>query len=353
MLRRTFLQSVSAAAIAAGQAAGERARLGIDTYSIRSFRWKAMQLLDYSAKLGLNTIQISSIGEYESLEPAYLRKVRDHADRLGIAMDAGIGCICPTSASFNPKSGDPAQSILVGLRVAKTMGAAAMRCFLGSAGDRRGKLPIEAHMESTVKVLRSVRSEALDLGVKIALENHNGDLMASEVKTIIEEAGKDYAGCCYDSGNPLWLLEDPMYTLETLAPYVATSHFRDSVLYEHPRGAAFMWVAMGEGTVNTDAILRRFRQLCPTAPIQLEVITGRPPSVLPYLEPGFWQVFPKMSAASFARFVALARQGRPFAGSMMIAGPGKQPPEYEAAVREQQRIDLERSIEFAKKVLWS
>jgi sugar phosphate isomerase/epimerase len=353
MLRRTFLQSVSAAAVTAGQAAGERARLGIDTYSIRSFRWKAMQLLDYSAKLGLNTIQISSIGEYESLEPSYLQKVRDHADRLGIAMDAGIGCICPTSASFNPRSGDPVKSILVGLRVAKTMGAAAMRCFLGSAGDRRGKLPIEAHMESTVKVLRSVRSEALDLGVKIALENHNGDLMASEVKTIIEEAGKDYAGCCYDSGNPLWLLEDPMYTLETLAPYVATSHFRDSVLYEHPRGAAFMWVALGEGTVNTDAILRRFRQLCPQAPIQLEVITGRPPSVLPYLEPGFWTAFPKMSAASFARFVALARQGRPFAGSMMIAGPGKQPPEYEAAVREQQRVDLERSIEFAKKVLWT
>ena len=353
MLRRTFLQSVSAAALAASQAAGERARLGIDTYSIRSFRWKAMQLLDYSARLGLNTIQISSIGEYESLEPAYLQKVRNHADRLGIAMDAGIGCICPTSGSFNPRSGDPAKSILEGLRVAKIMGATAMRCFLGSAGDRRGKLPIEAHMESTIKVLRSVRSEALDLGVKLALENHNGDLMASEVVTIIEEAGKDYAGSCYDSGNPLSLLEDPMYTLETLAPYIATSHFRDSVLYEHPRGAAFMWVALGEGTVNIDAILRRFRQLCPTAPIQLEVITGRPPSVLPYLDPDFWKVFPKMSAASFARFVALVKRGQPFAGSMMIAGAGKQPPEYEAAVKEQQRVDLERSIAFAKKVLWA
>ncbi len=353
MLRRTFLQTVPAAAVAQSAPAGQRARLGIDTYSIRSFRWKALQLLDYSAKLGLTTIQISNLNEYESLEPEHLAKVKDHADRLGIAIDAGIGCICPTSASFNPKTDDPAKSILQGLRVAKTMGALAMRCFLGSGNDRHGKLPIEAHIESTIKVLRSVRSEAVDLGVKIALENHNGDLMATEVKALIEESGKEHVGSCYDSGNPLSLLEDPMYTLEVLAPYIATSHFRDSTLYEHPRGAASQWVALGEGTVDMEAVLRRFRQFCPKAPVQLEIITGRAPTVLPYFEPGFWKIFPKMSAASLARFVALAKKGQPFMGTMMVAGPGKQPPEYEAAIKQQQRVDLERSVEFAKKVLWT
>ncbi|MDP3001407.1 MAG: TIM barrel protein [Bryobacterales bacterium] len=350
MLRRTFLLSVSAAAVAAGQAAGERARLGIDTYSIRSFRWKAMQLLDYSAKLGLNTIQISSLGEYESLEPEYLKKVRDHADRLGIAMDAGIGCICPTSGSFNARSGDPAETLAQGLEVAKAVGARATRCFMGSAADRRGKLPMEAHMEATIKVFRSVRSRALDLGVQIALENH-GDLESVEMKTILDQSGKEFAGCCYDSGNPVLVLEDPMFTLEILAPYVASSHFRDTALFERPDGAVFQWVALGEGTTNIEAVLRRFRQLCPRAPVQLEIITGRRPAPLSYLEPGFWKAFPKMDAASFARFVALVKKGEPFAGSMMIAGAGKQPPEYEAAVKEQQRVDLERSIAFAKTVL--
>ena len=352
MLRRTFLQTVPAAAITAGQAAGDRARLGIDTYSIRSFRWKAMQHLDYSARLGLNTIQISSLGEYESLEPAYLQKVKDHADRLGIEIDSGIGCICPTTGSYNPKSGDPAKTIVQGLRVAKAMGAKAMRCFMGSPADRRGKLPMEAHMAATISVFRSVRSEALDLGVKLALENH-GDLESVEMRTIFEESGKEFAGCCYDSGNPVNVLEDPMFTLETLAPYVASSHFRDTALFERPDGAAFQWVALGEGSTNIEAVMRRFRQLCPEAPVQLEVITGRAPSPIPYLDPQFWKAFPKTNAASFARFVALVKKGSPFMGSMMIAGAGKQPPEYEAAVKEQQRIDLERSIEFAKKVLWS
>lgn len=351
MLRRTFLQTAPAAALPAALAAGGRARLGIDTYSIRSFRWKAMEHLDYSARLGLNTIQISSLSEYESLDPAYLGKVRDHASRLGIEIDSGIGCICPTTASYNPKSGEPAKLIAQGLRVAKAVGSRSLRCFMGSPADRRGKLPMQAHIEATIKVFRSVRSEALDSGVKLALENH-GDLEASEMKTILEESGREFAGCCYDSGNPMHVLEDPMYTLELLAPYVASSHFRDSALFELPDGAAFQWVALGEGSINIEAVMRRFVELCPAAPMQLEIITGRPPSPLPYLKPEFWSAFPRMSAASFARFVALVKRGRPFMGPMMIAGAGKQPPEYEAAIKQQQRVDLERSIAFAKKLLW-
>ena len=37
---------------------------------------------------------------------------------------------------------------------------------------------------------------------------------------------------------------------------------------------------------------------------------------------------------------------------MIIADvPGKQPPEYRAALKEQQHVDLERSVEYAKKTL--
>jgi sugar phosphate isomerase/epimerase len=351
MLRRTFLQAASAAG-AFGQTGAARARLGIDSYSIRAFRWKAIELLDYSGRIGLNTIQISSLSDYESLEPAYLQKVKDHAQRLGIEIDAGIGCICPTTTAYNPNSGDPAKTLAEGLRVAKAVGARALRCFMGSPADRRGKLPMEAHMEATVRVFRAVRSEAVDLGVKIALENH-GDLEAVELKTICEEAGKDCAGCCYDAGNTGHVLEDPMETLEILAPYAVTSHFRDMAVFERPDGAAFQWLALGDGCVGMEAVMRRFRQLCPTLPIQLEVITGRPPYALPYLTADFWKAFPKKSAASFARFVALAKKGQPFLGAMMIPPGGKQPPEYDAAVKAQQRFDLERSVLFAKKVLWS
>jgi sugar phosphate isomerase/epimerase len=352
MRRRTFLQAGPAAmAAAAAAGSGEGIRLGFDSYSIRSFHWKAMKLIEYAGSHKLDTLQISSLDDYESLEPAHLRKVKDSAARLGMTIDGGIGCICPTSASWKPKEGDAGQYVLKGLRVSKAVGATGMRCFLGSAPDRRGKLPIEAHMESVIKVLRGVRSEGLDTGVKVAIENHNGDLTAREVKVIIEEAGKDFVGSNLDTGNPMWLLEDPLLTLEILGPYVVTTHIRDSALYEHPRGAAFQWVALGDGSMDLARIASLFRQVCPQAAMQLEIITGRPPQLLPYLEPEFWKAFPKLPSSDFARFLALAKRGHPFMGEMMVAGTGKQPPSYEAALTEQQRVDLERSFEYAKKKL--
>jgi hypothetical protein len=65
----------------------------------------------------------------------------------------------------------------------------------------------------------------------------------------------------------------------------------------------------------------------------------------------FWKAFSKMPASEFALFVALAKSGRPFMGNMLIAGTGKNPPAIETALKEQQRIDLERSLDYAKKTL--
>ena len=80
-------------------------------------------MLDYAAGLKLDTVQLSSLGDYESLEPAYLQRVKEHAARVGIAIDAGIGCICPSSPAYNKKEGEPAEYVARGLRVAHAVGS--------------------------------------------------------------------------------------------------------------------------------------------------------------------------------------------------------------------------------------
>src|SRR5689334_13906605 len=131
MLRRTFLKSAPTAAALAAGTPPAGIKLGFDSYSIRAFGWKAIQLLDYTAGLKLDTIQLSSLNDYESFDPAYLQKVKDHAERLGIVIDAGMGCICSSSASYNKKEGEPAAYLEKGLRVAKAVGATSMRCYMG------------------------------------------------------------------------------------------------------------------------------------------------------------------------------------------------------------------------------
>ena len=331
--------------------AGPGLRLGYDSYTLNAYGWTAIQHLDYAARQKLDSVHLSDSYNYESLEPAYLQRVKDHAQRLGVTIDGGLGCICPSAGKYNTERfGDPVQWILKGLRANKAAGSNIMRCYLGTEVDRAGPIPIEQHMETTLKILKAVRTQALDLGVKIALENH-GDMQARELRTLIEAAGTDFMGAVIDTGNAIKVAEDPMVVLEILAPRIILSHIKDFVIYEHPRGAATQLVALGEGTVDYVRFFERFRQLCPNVPVHVEMLTGGPPIVMPYLEPGFWKQFPKTNASEFAQVVALAKKGRPFMGTLLTSGAGQRHPEYTAALTEQRRIHLESSFEYARKVL--
>ena len=86
-------------------------------------------------------------------------------------------------------------------------GAAIVRCFLGAQGDRRGKTPFEEHLAECRRVLEAVVPRARDRGLKIAVENHGGvDLLARELRWLIEAVGPDAVGACLDTGNPArWL----------------------------------------------------------------------------------------------------------------------------------------------------
>lgn len=316
-------------------------RLGLDLFSIRSQNWTPFQYLDYAAKQGAHVVHFSEIRFLGSLDDALLRQVRAHAEKLNVGIEIGMRSICPTSNEFDAKQGTAEQQIARMLHAAKTVGSPIVRCFLGTSKDRAGSIPIEGHIENTIKVLRASRSQIMDSGLKIAIENHAGDMQARELKMLIEGAGKEYVGACLDSGNPLWTIEDPHLTLETLAPYVLTSHVRDTAVWRVPEGAAVRWVRMGEGNVGIDQYVKRYLELCPGKPLSLEIIvTG--PRIFPYMKPEFWRGYENVRAAEFSRFLAIAESGKP------LPGPAPASKE-EQPTRE--REDVEASVVYTRRLL--
>lgn len=351
--RRTFL-SMAAAAVAVRAASTKKVEVGMDSYTLRGFDWKAIEYLDYAAKVGLDVIQFSEwphLGAYEEVQDdAYLHRVREHADKVGVRIEAGTWGVCPTNPGFQKSFapyGAPAEQLRFAIHYATILGAKTVRCVMGSGNLRRKDGPIEKHVEAMLKVLRAVRDDALRAGIKIAPENHK-DLRATEMRALIEEAGTDFVGCTLDTGNPMEVLEDPLETVEVLGPYALASHFRDSVLWEHPRGAAFQWTALGDGSVGIEKAVKKYVEVAPGAPVILEIITGRPPAVLPYWENDFWEAFPNLKAEEFARFAKLVKKGRPFMGGMLIPNNDRRNPVFQKAVVEQQRVDFERSLEWLR-----
>ena len=137
-------------------------------------------------------------------------------------------------------------------------------------------------------------------------------MQARELKRSSKTAGPDVVGVCLDSGNPVWTIEDPHLTLDTLAPYVLTSHMRDSALWKTPEGIAVRWTRMGEGNIGMERLhphlhpevsrqggLARSHRHAPAADVQLRESRGLGP--LSQHQPA-WE---------FARFLALADKGKP------------------------------------------
>jgi len=285
-------------------------RLGLDTYSLRAQGWSAFQQLDYCASHGVRVVHFSEPRLIGGLERAHLERVRAHADALGLDIEIGMLSICPTSGIFDPAQGTAEEQLGRMIDAAVICGSPLVRCVLGNALDRRTPGGIERHIEETLKVLRAIRSHVVDAGLKLALENHSGDMQARELKALVETAGTDYVGVCLDSGNASWAIEDPHLTLETLAPYVLTSHMRDSALWVTPAGVVGQWTRMGEGSVDIERYIRTYVTRCPGRAVSLELIMHRQ-RTFDYHDTEFWSAYRSTPAWEFARFLTRAEKGEP------------------------------------------
>ena len=347
--RRQFAQTLALAGAGLALPAATRAetparlgvKLGFDNFSLRALGLKANGLLDYAAAQKLDSLYITSLDALENFEEAYLKEVRAKAKDLGIDVLLGSWSICPTSRAFNKKWGTADEHLALGIRTAKALGSPVLRVVLGTREDRKTEGGIEARIADTVKVCRNARSLALDSGVKISIENHAGDMQAWELITLVEAAGKDYVGVTYDSGNATWTLEDPIASLTQLAPYVLSTHIRDSMVWEYEDGAKVQWTAVGEGCLDSPAFFKELVRLCPGIAVHVEAISGFAVD-FPYLKPGFWDVWPKARGTDFARFLALAKKGK--------AIPPHRSPDN-TAEQEYQKGELERSLAYCRNVI--
>ncbi|MDQ3624708.1 MAG: sugar phosphate isomerase/epimerase [Verrucomicrobiota bacterium] len=316
-------------------------KLGLDNFAVRAMGWKAPQLIDYAASLKLDTLFISDLDAYDNLEEAPLREVKAKADSAGLELYVGSWSVCPTSKSFKNKWGTAEEHLALGIRVARTLGSPVFRVILGNAEDRKTEGGIHARIADMATVLKAGRGRALDAGVKIAVENHAGDMHSWELEQLVKQAGEDFVGVNIDSGNAAWTLEDPHDVLERLGQYVLCSSLRDNMIWETSEGAAVRWTAAGDGLIDWKGWARRWAELCPKVPIHIETISGSTRQ-FPFKKEEFWQYYDKRPGM-LEKFAALARRGRELPSRQVPEGVDKKKDE-----QEYQRAEFERSIKYLR-----
>jgi 3-oxoisoapionate decarboxylase len=231
------------------------------------------------------------------------------------------------------------------VRVAKEAGASNLRvvCLLGRRYEMFSSL---ADWKTAVEGFHKQIADALPIAERhkmpLAIENHK-DWRADEQVALMKRYDSEFLGVSLDTGNNVSILDDPMETVDALAPYTFNVHFKDIALEETEAGFVMSEVALGDGMLDLPRMVRVLQGTKPGVRFSLEMIT-RDPLEVPCLTDKYWSTF-EFNGRALGRTLSSIRANKPRSPLPRITGLSND----ERFALEKQLVD--RSIEYARDVL--
>jgi sugar phosphate isomerase/epimerase len=285
-------------------APSRRTSMGLTSDSFQSIRFSSPQkllevdrLMELAAKVGA----AGAHGGMTAINFDWAKQTRRMKEELGMYVEI---------QTFLPKE-DPAE-FEHAVRVAKEAGATSLRvvCLLGRRYELFDKL--EDWRTAVAGFHRQIRA-AVPIVEKykmpLGIENHKDWLVDQQV-ALMKQYSSEYLGVCLDTGNNIAVLDDPMETIEKLAPYTFNVHFKDMAVEEYRDGILLSEVPLGEGMLDMKRIVSIVRRAKPNVYFSLEMIT-RDPLEVPCLTDKYWSTFEGRSGVYLARTLAMARANKP------------------------------------------
>ena len=312
-----------------------RTTMGLTSDSFQSIRFAhpqrllaADRLLEIAARVGAG----GAHGGMTSIDMDWARATRRLKESLGLYLEI---------QTFLPRE-DPAvfeQAVMV----AREAGATSLRavCLLGRRyemfesldGWKQAVGGFHQQIAAAVPILERHR-------MPLGLENHK-DFRVDQQVALLEHYSSEYLGVSLDTGNNLTVLDDPIETIEKLAPYTINVHFKDMAAEETADGFRISEVPLGEGMLDMPRITAIIRAARPDVHFSLEMIT-RDPLEVPCLTEKYWSTFDDVNGVALARTLTRIRANPPRAPLPRISGLG---PEERLALE----MDLvDRSIDYAR-----
>ena len=258
----------------------------------------AMDLIDHCYQIGAGGVQVG-VKDW-SLD--FAKKVRDQREKLGLYLEGSI------SLPAKPEDVAKFEQDVIN---AKEAGVTILRT-VASSGRRyevyHSKEEYNAAVANAITTLQLAEPIAKKHKVKIAVENHK-DWHAPELVSIIKKLDSESIGVTLDFGNSIALLEDPMEVVQTLAPYIFSTHVKDMGVAEYADGFLLSEVPMGKGFLDLKKMVEICVQHNPNVTFSLEMIT-RDPLEIPCLKPEYWASFDDTSGKQLARALRMVKQNK-------------------------------------------
>jgi sugar phosphate isomerase/epimerase len=232
------------------------------------------------------------------------------------------------------------------VQVAKAAGATSLRvvCLLGRRYEMFETLAdwkdaVAGFHRQIAMAVPIVEKHRMRLGI----ENHK-DWRVDEQVALLKRYSSEYVGVTLDTGNNLSVLDDPMETVEKLAPYTFNVHFKDMAVEETPVGFLMSEVPLGDGLLDLRRMVNTIRGARPEAFFSLEMIT-RDPLLVPCVTDKYWATFGDVPGLALSQALTRVRANPPRAPLPRTTG---------LSIEERYALEVEyvsRSIAYAREHL--
>lgn len=195
------------------------------------------------------------------------------------------------------------------VKVAKEAGASSLRvvCLLGR---RYEMMKSRQDWDDAVKQFYRQIDAAVPIverhRMPLGIENHK-DWRVEQQVTLLEHYRSEFLGVCLDTGNNLSILDDPMETIEKLAPWTFNVHFKDMAMEEYQDGFLLSEVRLGDGVIDLRRAVETLRRARPHVRFSLEMIV-RDPLLVPCLTDEYWASLAEVNGRNVVRALARIRK---------------------------------------------
>ena len=292
-------------------------KVGLDAYTLRESDLTIWQLLDRVVHHHLEGLQFSH-RMIEDLSQQQIQALAARAAELGLYLELA-------GSSVNPgRTGRTVLQVvdewMPALRLAESVGAAIINTSFGLLKERLFTSPsLGEQIDMTAQVLCTLAPAAQAHNVTITVELHV-DLTSIELLRLIEKVNSPHVAVNLDTANACGLMEDPVQAAMRLAPYVRTTHLKDSCVYPSEEG--YNWqggAALGRGVVDLPAIADILYRTNPHVNLNIEDSGGYIP--IPIHDEGFLDTLSDLTPRDVVNFYQLLMRGQEMVRSGMQPTP--------------------------------
>jgi sugar phosphate isomerase/epimerase len=272
------------------QKGDDKVKVGLDQIPLGPlFKWDNLQLMEHAVEYGYEGVLFSARSLVK--DEAYRQQVIERAHELNLYLELGGGRIDTALSGKSVKENVQGWKPL--FDIAAEAGSKILTTGLG-VWPWEGRVKqdpgqsVQAQIEGGIATLQALRPLAEQHGIAISI--HSSHFTADEYLQIVQAVDSPYVGLCLDTANAFLAFQDPVAFAQQVAPWVKSTHLKDSVIYLQSQGLDWLGgCPLGRGQVDLPAIVDLLYQANPELNLSIEDHWGR--MTMPIFDSNFLDSF--------------------------------------------------------------